>query len=454
MPPRQPRVLVTGATGLLGRQLLRRLCHEDKLNRCCWEVRGLCRDRPKLAPGLVACDLAIEGVPAAQIEAFRPDIVVHLASEWRPDVLRRNPARARRLNVDASGAVAAACGRLGAWLLFISVDFVFDGTSPPYKTDDHPNPLSEFGWHKLHGEQLTLAGCPGAAVLRVPLLYGPFQSLADSAVTSLYTELKCGVKEVDAWQLCHPTWACDVAGVIEAMLELHVKGERLSGIFHWSSDESFTWHEMMLLVGEVCGIDTSGIRGVSAPPLTPLPRDTRLDCSRLERLIDTLQFQTRFQVGLRACLKAFGRGPSLVSAALPDAPDASREALPCAEGRERVQRQQQQEEEQRTSGSALQELFWQELERTRSRLREAGFVGSSGPMAKPSGGTAASSPSASTGALAARVAQQRRHLLEILQSNNDAKEETIGHRAEMTRARTPRHVASVGVLDWRHEQRV
>jgi len=287
----------------------------------------------------------------------------------------------------------------------------------------------------------------------VPLLYGPFQSLADSAVTSLYTELKCGVKEVDAWQRCYPTWACDVAGVIEAMLELHVKGECINGIFHWSSDESFTWHDMMLLIGKVCGIDTSGIRGVSSPPLTPLPRDTRLDCSRLERLIDTSQFHTRFHEGLRSCLKAFCRSPCFVSAALSEVPGAGKETLPSAKDRKRVQRQQQLEE-QRTSGSGLQELFWQELERTRSRLREAGFAGSSGPKAKLGSVTEASSTSASTGALAERVAQQRRHLLEILQSNSDAKEETKRRHAEMTRTRTPRQVAAVGVLDWHNEQRV
>lgn len=77
------------------------------------------------------------------------------------------------------------------------------------------------------------AACPRAAVLRVPLLYGPVESPSDSAVTSLLSDLQGGIREVDAWQACYPTWAGDVARVLKSMLELHFAGERLQGIYHW-----------------------------------------------------------------------------------------------------------------------------------------------------------------------------------------------------------------------------
>jgi len=372
------RVLVTGATGLLGRQLLR------VLDTSMWEVRGICRKRGQ-PPRIVSCDLTIEGAPEAQIEEFRPHVVIHLAAEWRPDVLRRSPARARLLNVDVTAALAAACERCGAWLLYISADCVFDGRAPPYTTDAMPNPLSEYGWQKLHGEQLTLASCPQAAVLRVPLLYGPLESITDSAVTSLYQDLRCGVKEVDAWQICYPTFTCDVARVILGMIQLHRSGEHLRGIFHWQGSEAFTWHHMMLIVADICGMDASKIAPVRSTPKVPLPKDTRLDCSRLERWLDATLLRTTFREGLQMCLAPFcgpAGSPSLHLKSTAHMPALERRAgiMACSDDSERQLR-----EELKARGAALQELFWQELERTRNRLREAGLVetGKLEPRDKP-----------------------------------------------------------------------
>lgn len=342
-----------------------------------WEIRGLCRKRAQ-PPRVVACDLTIEGAPEAQVEDFRPHAVIHLAAEWRPEVLRRSPARARLLNVDVTAALAAACERSGAWLLYISADCVFDGRAPPYTTDGMPNPLSEYGWQKLHGEQLTLAACPQAAVLRVPLLYGPLESITDSAVSSLYQDLRGGVKEVDAWQICYPTFTCDVARVIAGMLRAQQGGERVRGIFHWQGNESFTWHEMMLIVADICGVDASHVAPVRSTPKVPLPRDTRLDCSRLERLVDAAIPRTRFREGLQMCLAPLcnptgSPTPGFRGAAPPAAPERRAGIIACDRSPDDSERQFR--EELKARGAALQELFWQELERTRHRLREAGLVG-------------------------------------------------------------------------------
>eukprot|EP00418_Pyrodinium_bahamense_P052416 CAMPEP_0179165860 /NCGR_PEP_ID=MMETSP0796-20121207/81471_1 /TAXON_ID=73915 /ORGANISM="Pyrodinium bahamense, Strain pbaha01" /LENGTH=1014 /DNA_ID=CAMNT_0020868431 /DNA_START=44 /DNA_END=3089 /DNA_ORIENTATION=- len=374
--PEKCRVLVTGATGLLGRQLLR------ALDQGAWVVRGVSRTRGR-PPRIIACDLTANGAPEALIEDFRPHVVIHLAAAWRPDILRRSPARARQLNVDVTAAIAASCERSGAWLIFVSADCVFDGRAPPYTTDAAPNPLSEYGWQKLHGEQLALAACPQAAVLRVPLLYGPLESIRDSAVTSLYQDLRGGVKEVDAWQVCYPTWAGDVAGVILAMLRLHQRGEHLRGIFHWQGSEPFTWHEMMMVVAEISGMDASNVAAVRSTPKMPLPRDTRLDCSRLESLVDTAALRTNFKEGLRSCLVPFCKSTSSFAISvesgtfLPTKGAGTDDAL-CEPSQDEPERQFRDELNAR--GVALQELFWQELERTRSRLREAGLGGCGRPQ--------------------------------------------------------------------------
>jgi len=91
------------------------------------------------------------------------------------EIISRNPARARLLNVDVPGMLAMACEEHGAWLLCVSSASVFDGRHPPYTVDDIPCPRDDLGWQKLHAEKLVLATSKRAAVLRVPMLYGPLE---------------------------------------------------------------------------------------------------------------------------------------------------------------------------------------------------------------------------------------------------------------------------------------
>jgi dTDP-4-dehydrorhamnose reductase len=294
------RILVSGATGLLGRQVLHALQG--------FNVRGLCRSRCK-ATQLVSCDLTAEGEATRQIEDFNPHIVIHLAGERRSDVIRRSPARSRLLNVDASGALAAACEFCGAWLIFISSDAVFDGSSSPYAEDDSPNPVSEYGWHKLHAEKIVLAACPRAAVLRLPLLYGPVEFAAESVVTEIYSELRIGMQELDHYQRHYPTWACDVAEVIRAMVDMHTSGKEVRGIFHWQGGEQFTKYDIGMIIASACGFPAPRpILRDSNAGADAIAHDARLDCSRLQGLLSTSGISLSFtplREGLRSCLEVF-----------------------------------------------------------------------------------------------------------------------------------------------------
>jgi len=264
---------------------------------------------------VVTCDLKVEGTATKQIEDFRPYAVLHLAGEWRPDHLASDPTAARKLNVDVTGEVAAACQRHGvAWMLFISSNGVFDGDSGPYGEDDLASPISSFGWQKLHAEQLTMVACPRAAVLRLPVLYGPCDSAMDSAVTSLHSDLVNGVREVDAWQRCYPTWTPEVAKIIVKMLGLHAegKGSDLRGIFHWQGAECLTWHQMLAQVAKLTSIcDASRLVGVSAAPDVALPKDAKLKTSRLEALLGPWIPASRisFCDGLEMCLNQLSSDP-------------------------------------------------------------------------------------------------------------------------------------------------
>jgi dTDP-4-dehydrorhamnose reductase len=290
-------VLITGASGLLGRQVLH---HFDSA----WEVRGLCSSR--LRDGLSRCDLTNQNEVHAQFAEFAPDIVIHTAAERRPDVVHKKPEEAAALNVDVTERIARLCKSSGAWLVFISSDYVFDGTSPPYAVHNCPNPLSEYGFQKAAGERITLQECPTSAIVRVPLLFGEAEYLKESAVTALCEELKKGLAKADHSQKRYPTYTKDIARILKRMVEVHCMGKPLHGIYHWQADECLTKYDMVQAIAELKQIDVSSVIADKSVPKFPRPEDNQLDCSRLiqDLSIDPEDFRTSFKVALQASLQS------------------------------------------------------------------------------------------------------------------------------------------------------
>lgn len=193
-------------------------------------------------------------------------------------------------------------------IIFLSTDYIFDGEEPPYATDAAPHPLSTYGEQKVAGEQICLEKCQSSIVLRVPLLFGPMEYAKESGVTALYEELRKGMKKADNLQKRYPTYTCDVARILQRMLEVHFGGRLLlSGAYHWQSDESWTKYEMVREIADIVKIDASAIDASTTAPKFPVPPDSRLDCSRLEKDLGIVaqEFRTPFREALRSCLVDF-----------------------------------------------------------------------------------------------------------------------------------------------------
>lgn len=294
------RVLVTGASGLLGRQIMKELANGP------WEVRGLFASRAR--EGLVCCNLLHDGQIEAQFKEFQPDVVIHSAAERRPDVVFKKPEVAQKMNIEVTSNIAEACRRHNAWLIFLSTDYVFDGLEPPYKTDAEPHPLSLYGEQKLLGEAICREKSPLSAVLRVPLLYGPMEHLKESGVTSMYEELLKGLAKADHLQRRYPTYTCDVARILGKMLDVQFGGtQKLSGIYHWQTNEAFTKYDMVQVIASIMDIDTTDIEASTAPSRFPSPPDSRLDCSRIEEELGIVaaEYRTPFREALGWCLTSF-----------------------------------------------------------------------------------------------------------------------------------------------------
>ncbi|MDR5878321.1 SDR family oxidoreductase [Caballeronia sp. LZ032] len=279
-------VALIGASGLLGRAVAAELARADSART--WRVVPTARSRAGVHD--VRLDLLDHDAVRAFLKDLKPDAIVVAAAERRPDVCENDPALARALNVDALREIAREARATGAWVLSISTDYVFDGTSPPYRPDDAPAPLNAYGHSKLDGERALLECDPASCVLRLPLLYGPCTDWNESAVTSLTPAIVASADAahpgapMDAWATRYPTFTPDVAVVIRGMLEHHARGGTISGITHWSGDEPMTKFDIAGHIARTLKLDARLIAQHAPTDATPRPRDCHLDSARLEEL--------------------------------------------------------------------------------------------------------------------------------------------------------------------------
>ncbi|MEX3839619.1 dTDP-4-dehydrorhamnose reductase family protein [Paraburkholderia sp. BR10882] len=298
------KVAVIGASGLLGRAVVRELAADTA-----WQVVPTAFRHG--GPQQTVLDVRDTQAVNAFVEREAPDAIVLAAAERRPDVCEHDPAAARALNVDAVRSVAAAARQRGAWVLSISTDYVFDGTEPPYRVDDTPNPLNAYGHSKLEGERALLETSDNALVLRLPLLYGPIVGWHESAVTSLVPAIVASgepgaqAAPMDAWATRYPTFTPDVAFVIRELLLRCADGNAVRGIAQWSGDEPMTKYDIAQRIAQALGVKARLLAQPTPTDATPRPRDCHLDSSRLETL--GMGRRTPFDVAIRAVLDAFMR---------------------------------------------------------------------------------------------------------------------------------------------------
>lgn len=279
------RILVTGASGMLGRAVF-------SLLQASFHVEGWAFSRFN-GGKYKKVDLTDKAEVKVKFNEFKPNIVIHCAAERRPDKVSSDPEEAEKLNRNAAQNLAEITANYSDKNLFIymSTDYVFDGISPPYDESATPHPLNEYGKQKLAGETACTSSIktPQLAILRVPILYGKVEYVGEGAVDAILQIVldKSGkIVKVDDYQKRYPTHVEDVARVLKFMVEKYIeKPGSISGIYHWSGTELFTKYKIAQLMGEVFSIPTNQLQPDSEPPkpgaVVLRPADAQLTCDRL-----------------------------------------------------------------------------------------------------------------------------------------------------------------------------
>ena len=264
MPSNRPLLLlVTGASGYLGRHLVARA-------GSAWRLVGTHLSRPP-PPGLESYRLDIRDAAATGtlLDELRPEVVLHTAYR------QHEPA----VNLEGTRNLAVACEPIGARLVFVSTDLVFDGRRGWYRETDPPSPIEPYGTSKAAAEQEVLRR--GGAVARTSLIFG-FDPLDPITWRLVVRPLRSGVRSrlfVDEFRC--PAYAPDLA---DALLELAATDYR--GIVHLGGPQRLSRYEFGLKLAGALGLAPAGLEPARQADsgLVRAP-DTSLDTSLAHRLL-------------------------------------------------------------------------------------------------------------------------------------------------------------------------
>jgi dTDP-4-dehydrorhamnose reductase len=280
------RVLLTGASGQLGAYLVDRLVAAGH-DLVAWS--GTASGHRGGVP-LVSVDLANPGATGHALAAADPGVILHTAAVSTAEAVRRDPARGRIVNVEATGQLAAWCARHGRRMVYTSTDLVFDGSRAWNREDDPTEPILAYGRTKRAAEPFVLA-VPGGLVARVSLLFGPSRSGRASPFDRTMDALRRGEPQTlfaDEFRT-----ALDLATAAEILVLL--AGSDVAGLLHVAGTQRVSRHGLILRAARALGLDPGLIRANLQGDVAlaePRPADVSLDTSRLAALFPDLRRPT------------------------------------------------------------------------------------------------------------------------------------------------------------------
>ena len=240
------KILVTGADGQLGR------CLQDQLAQTQHTWIACNRDSLNITDALAV---------NAKVNDFKPDVIINAAAYTAVDKAENDEENAWAINAHAVGYLAAAANLVGARLLHVSTDYVFDGSATsPYKESDPVCPLGVYGASKLAGEQAA-ATADRFCTIRTAWVFSEYGN--NFLKTMLRLAASRPELSVVADQIGTPTYAGDLASALIEIAEEEIP----SAVYHFSGGRSCSWHEF---ADAIFGVAEKELSSFARPSVHPI----------------------------------------------------------------------------------------------------------------------------------------------------------------------------------------
>ncbi|MCB9189701.1 MAG: NAD(P)-dependent oxidoreductase [Flavobacteriales bacterium] len=289
------RVLITGSNGLLGQKLIKLLWDrkdveflatsggENRVFQYKFNYRSL--------------DITDEKAVSNIVNGFQPDVVINTAAMTNVDACEEDRVNCWKINVDAVQYLLNACEKIGAKLIHLSTDFVFDGEDGPYSEEDQPHPLSYYGESKFASEQLLInSKYTNWAIARTIIVYGTGENMSRSNIVLWAKGALEEGKELTIVddQFRSPTWADDLAMGCWLIAE-----KDASGIFHLSGKDFMSILELVRRVAVFYNLDASKVTPIKSDTLNQAAKRPPVTGFVLDKAIRELEYSPlSFEEGL------------------------------------------------------------------------------------------------------------------------------------------------------------
>ena len=287
------KILITGSNGLLGQKLVLAFRHNHEVMAT---SIGACRMNNQSGFAYQNLDVTKEQAVRKIVLDFRPDAIINTAAMTNVDACEDHRENCDKLNVYAVQYLADACAEVGAHLVHISTDFIFDGENGPYTEEDQANPLSYYGLSKWKSEQVLQKNSCDWAVLRTIIVYGTADNLSrENIVLWGRGALKKGnpLNIIDD-QFRSPTLVEDLAQACILAVE-----KRAKGVYNASGKDIMSILEMVERMADFYGCDKSIINRISTVTLNQKAKRPPKTGFILDKSINELAYQPHsFEEGL------------------------------------------------------------------------------------------------------------------------------------------------------------
>ena len=293
------KVFVTGGTGLVGSNIIK--VAREKYGA---EVVASMYRRMPEAPvhyEIERVDVTDGAAIRAAINKHRPDLVIHAAASVDHEALEDNHELGWRLMVNAVRSIAESCGDVGAKMIMVSSDWVFDGVNIPFKEDTPPSPVCYYGLLKVVGETIVSSIGIDYGIARIAAVYGRNWAFPDwvpaervtgfGTLPNWYVEALGRGEEIVEWTKyinieANPTLASDCADAMMAIWE-----KKVNGVFHCCGRDYMNRVELAKYVAKAFGFEQSKIRAATEAEMDPtfekypLPPRSCLDVTKTEQIL-------------------------------------------------------------------------------------------------------------------------------------------------------------------------
>lgn len=274
------RLLVTGASGLLGYKIVHQALRRG------YNVFSAYKDHPVSLGKPIKLDLTSYSKVYDVVSELKPDVIIHTAAYTNVDGCEVNRDLAWSVNAEVTKHVALASSKVNAHLIYVSTDYIFNGEKGFYSEEDTPHPINYYGHTKLKGEEFVRQYAESWCIARTSGLYGWGREHRPNFATFVINNLKQS-KEVKAIidQHLSPTLNSNLAGML-----IEVAKRRLTGLFHLAGASRVSRHDFVLELAKIFDLNGSLIKPVTMSEFSwraKRPRDSSLKVGKAHSILGT-----------------------------------------------------------------------------------------------------------------------------------------------------------------------